>query len=360
MVMGKILAIDIGAGTQDVLIFDPSTREHFKWVTKAPTRLLEEKVRAAKNDVLITGDTMGGGPVTQAIKELARDRGIIITPMAAATIHNDLDKVRALGIKIISQQEASHALQSGGFDHIITGDIFPERLQAIMMNMGIDFDFEYVLIAVQDHGSPPSNVSPLDFRHQIIREALGRAPFPESLLFPEDEIPPYLTRMRAVAQRAKEIPARHMYVMDTGMAAILGASLEPRCKNLSKTMVLDIATSHTLAATLIGKEIAGMFEYHTHKLSLKRLEELIIELAGGRLSHQSILAEGGHGAYIREAIGFTSIEAIVVTGPKRPLAHGLPFTIINGAPLGDNMMTGPVGLLEALNRKESLGLDLWG
>jgi uncharacterized protein (DUF1786 family) len=146
--------------------------------------------------------------------------------------------------------------------------------------------------------------------------------------------------------------------MDTGMAAILGASLEPSLKGLSKTMVLDIATSHTLAATLIGKEIAGLFEYHTYNLTVERLEDLLIGLAEGRLSHQSILAEGGHGAYIRKSIGYTALEAIAVTGPKRVLAKGLPFKIINGAPLGDNMMTGPVGLLEALNRKESLGLDL--
>jgi len=356
--MGKILAIDIGAGTQDLLIFDPATKEHFKWVAKAPTRLLAEKVRAAKNDLLITGDTMGGGPVAQAIKELVRDRSIFITPLAAATVHNDLDKVKALGIEVLSEQEAHDKLQGGKVDHIVTGDIFPEQLQAIMSYMGIAFDFEYVLVAVQDHGLPPRNVSTLDFRHQFIKEALTKNPLPESLLYPANDIPPYLTRMRAVAQKAREIPARQIYVMDTGMAAILGASLDPGCKGLNKIMVLDIATSHTLAATLIGKEIAGLFEYHTHSLTAERLEKLMIELAEGRLSHRGILAEGGHGAYIREAIGVVSLEAIVVTGPKRSLAKGLPFNIINGAPFGDNMMTGPAGLLEALNRKESLGLDL--
>jgi uncharacterized protein (DUF1786 family) len=356
--MGKILAIDIGAGTQDVLILDPSTKEHLKWVAKAPTRLLAEKLSSSKKDILITGDTMGGGPGSQAIKELARTRTIFMTPQAASTIHNNLDKVRGLGIKVITEQEARDNLPSGRFDHIITGDIFPKQLQTIMANMGIGFDFEYVLLAVQDHGVPPPNVSTLDFRHQFIKAALEKTPLPESILYPADKIPAYLTRMQSVTDRAKEIPAHQIFVMDTGMAAILGASLEPSCKGLSKTMVVDIATSHTLAATLMGREITGLFEYHTHNLTVERLEELMIKLAEGQLSHQGILAEGGHGAYIRKGIGFKNLEAIIVTGPKRHLAKGLSFKIIHGAPLGDNMMTGPVGLLEALNRKESLGLDL--
>jgi hypothetical protein len=37
---------------------------------------------------------------------------------------------------------------------------------------------------------------------------------------------------------------------------------------------------------------------------------------------------------------------------------GMPLECIEGAPLGDNMMTGAAGLLEAINRNEDLGLTL--
>ena len=43
------------------------------------------------------------------------------------------------------------------------------------------------------------------------------------------------------------------------------------------------------------------------------------DLAEGRLSHRQIVSEGGHGAYIRETIGFSRVEMIVATGPRRRL-----------------------------------------
>jgi uncharacterized protein (DUF1786 family) len=80
-----------------------------------------------------------------------------------------------------------------------------------------------------------------------------------------------------------------------------------------------------------------------------------MDLTEGGISHEKILEEGGHGAYIRKQFGFQSAEILVATGPKRKLIKesGLPFTL--GAPLGDNMMTGTAGLLEALNRRKAVG-----
>jgi uncharacterized protein (DUF1786 family) len=103
-----------------------------------------------------------------------------------------------------------------------------------------------------------------------------------------------------------------------------------------------------------GEEIAGFFEYHTQDITLEKLEDLLRDLADGKLSHQQILAEGGHGAFLRQAVGFSTIEAIVATGPKRKLLAPSKLSIEFGAPWGDNMMTGTVGLLEALRRRKGL------
>ena len=43
---------------------------------------------------------------------------------------------------------------------------------------------------------------------------------------------------------------------------------------------------------------------------------------------------------------------IVATGPKRRLIGNSRLEISYGAPLGDNMMTGTVGILEAIRRRE--------
>jgi uncharacterized protein (DUF1786 family) len=142
--------------------------------------------------------------------------------------------------------------------------------------------------------------------------------------------------------------------MDSGMAAILGASLDGRCRNKKRFLVLDIATSHTVGAAMAGDELAGFFEYHTQDITLERLEQLLRDLADGKLSHEQILAEGGHGAFLRQAVGFSAVETIVATGPKRKMLSGSQLPIEFGAPWGDNMMTGTVGLLEALRRRKGL------
>ncbi|MFC1819636.1 DUF1786 family protein, partial [Thermodesulfobacteriota bacterium] len=102
-------------------------------------------------------------------------------------------------------------------------------------------------------------------------------------------------------------------------------------------------------------EMAGFFEYHTKDISLEKLESLLVELADGKLEHKKILEEGGHGAYIRKAYGFQAVDIIVATGPKRSLIANSKLPILLGAPLGDNMMTGTVGVLEAVRRLKGLG-----
>jgi len=118
--------------------------------------------------------------------------------------------------------------------------------------------------------------------------------------------------------------------------------------------VLDLATSHTLGAALEKGEIAGFFEYHTRDITLQRLEALIVELAEGKLVHEKILQQGGHGAYVRKAFGFERNEIILATGPKRRLIEKSRLPVQPGAPLGDHMMTGTAGLLEAIRRRKGL------
>jgi uncharacterized protein (DUF1786 family) len=82
------------------------------------------------------------------------------------------------------------------------------------------------------------------------------------------------------------------------------------------------------------------------------------DLADGNLDHAQILAEGGHGAYSRRAPGLAAVERIVVTGPKRGLPEGVEPPWVFGVPLGDNMMmTGTVGVLEAIQRRKDLPLS---
>jgi uncharacterized protein (DUF1786 family) len=78
------------------------------------------------------------------------------------------------------------------------------------------------------------------------------------------------------------------------------------------------------------------------------------DLCDGKLEHGQVLREGGHGAYMRKVVGFDAVDVILATGPKRRLVEASKLPMAYGAPFGDNMMTGTVGLLEALRRRKGL------
>jgi uncharacterized protein (DUF1786 family) len=271
------------------------------------------------------------------------------------TLHHDLGKVKALGIQLIDEAEAAALWVTGRYGNLTLGDLEIPRLQGVVESFGVPFSFDVVGVCAQDHGMPPPGVSHLDFRHSLFKLSLDRNPFPHALLYSREEIPPSLNRLKVIAESASALPAHEIYVMDSGMAAILGGSLDPRAISKDRIIVLDLATSHTLGAALENGEIAGFFEYHTRDITLHGLESLIIELADGTLVHQKVLQQGGHGAYLRRAFGFDRNDIILTTGPKRRLIEKSRLPVQLGAPLGDHMMTGTAGLLEAIRRRKGFG-----
>jgi uncharacterized protein (DUF1786 family) len=262
--------------------------------------------------------------------------------------------VRAWGIKVIEDLEADDLRKNRKYSHLAIGDLDAERLKNITKGFGVPFEFDVMGICAQDHGVAPTHVSHLDYRHNIFQARLNENPFAHTLLYNNGEIPSTFNRLISIADSVEGFPVSETYVMDSGMAAILGSSMDFQARSKEKVLVLDVATSHTLGAAIEGGEIAGFFEYHTHDITLERLESLLVDLADGKLEHKQILKEGGHGVYMRQAVGFQNVDVIVATGPKRSMLKNSRLPIVMGAPLGDNMMTGTVGLLEAIRRRKGL------
>ena len=104
----QILTVDIGTGTQDILLFDSerAVENCLKLVMPSPTLLIGEQIKratAARLPLLIRGVVMGGGPLLWAV-EAHRRAGlrVLATPDAARTFNDDLDYVqRELGVEII-------------------------------------------------------------------------------------------------------------------------------------------------------------------------------------------------------------------------------------------------------------------
>lgn len=349
------LMLDIGAGTLDVLYYDARASLHCKAVVKSPVLTVAEKAEATRGNLLVKGVEMGGGAVSEVLAKRARTARVVLSASAAATLHHDPERVRSRGLEVLEDAAVDALAADPAFTTLTFGDLEIDRLEHLIHSFGVPFAFDAVGICAQDHGVPPRGVSHLDFRNSLFRSFLDERPLPHHLLFRDDEVPGHFNRLKSIAVSARHLPARKIFVMDSGMAAILGATLDAEAKSKQKVLVLDIATSHTVGATFMEGELAGFFEYHTRDITLERLEELIVDLANGNLEHRKILQEGGHGAYVRKAVGFGDLEIIVATGPKRRLVEGSRLAVRLGAPLGDNMMTGTAGLFEAVRNR--LGLE---
>lgn len=352
--MSRFLMVDIGAGTMDVLWYDTQSDLHYKAVVKSPVRSIAERAAELSGNLVVTGSEMGGGPITQVLKQRAKSAEVVMSVSAAATLHHDPQKVRSWGIDIVEDEKADILCGDQNYASLVLEDIDVTRIRRIVESFGVAFSFDAVAVCAQDHGVPPVGVSHLDFRHNMFQARLEKNPYPNVLLYKASEVPAEMNRLRSIAKSAAAISTEEIYVMDSGMAAILGGSMDIPARKRNPIVILDVATSHTVGAAMTGDEIAGFFEYHTHDITLKHLDDLIVALCEGNLEHSRVLAEGGHGAYLRKAVGFQNVDITIATGPKRRLVEPSKLKITFGAPWGDNMMTGTVGLLEALRRRKGL------
>lgn len=238
---------------------------------------------------------------------------------AAATIHHDRQRVLAHGITVVDSAEADRLKNDPRFGHVHSADLQPERLKSLVEGFGVPFAFDAVAICAQDHGAAPAGVSHLDFRHNLFTAALEKNPVPQALLYRSDQVPATMNRLTTIARDAAALPTERVYVMDSGMAAILGASLDRQARDKERLLVLDIATSHTVGAAVEAGVLCGFFEYHTKDISAELLDRLLQDLPEGRLSHRQVLDQGGHGAYTRRAFGYAGVQMILATGPRRRL-----------------------------------------
>lgn len=334
----RILAIDIGAGTQDILLFDSekNIENCTSLVLPTPSKIFANRLRAIKGHVYIQGDTIGGGSLTKAILQ-HRQKGycVVMEESAAYSIRNDLDEVRSMGI------EVGERPQTDFFQVLEIREIDLPLLQNFLSHFGEDPSVDVVAIAVQDHGVAPKGVSDRIFRFEKMEAMLRRDNSPESFHFLKNEIPEHYLRMKSAvygAERASSVP---VLVMDTAFSAILGCLDE----NQGPSLVVNVGNGHTMAALLVEKKIEGLYEHHTHELTPKKLEEELRLFVRGELRSERVYKENGHG--VITLTPFSGELPAIVTGPNRDLFKGTSMEFTYAAPGGNTMMTGPIGLVKA-------------
>jgi len=357
----KILAVDIGAGTEDILLYDDAkTRVEncLKMVLPAPTQVYAAQVEAATRlgqDLFITGDTIGGSAVSLAVrKHMEAGLRVTMTEPAAYTVRNDLEEVREAGITVVSTKAPD------GFQGITLTleEVNLTTLQAFLTAFNEPLsDVDVVAIAVQDHGVSPPGISNRRFRIQTMRERLTQDPRIEALVFREDEVPSRFLRMQAAVHASKrQLPRARVAVMDTAPAAVLGCLEDPVVKRATRVLAVNVGNGHTLAALLEDREVVGVVEHHTHLLNLQKMERLLVAFADGRITDDAVFRDRGHGSFfLKKPWGFAATDMIAVTGPHRNLLAETQLPVHLAAPGGDVMMTGTVGLVEAVKRMRSQG-----
>lgn len=345
----RLLAVDIGQGTQDLLLLD--TKQNIencvRLITPAATQLVARQIELATKKglaILLTGFNMGGGPNTRALKNhLAAGLKVFSTPAAARTFYDDLEIVKEMGVVLVEEDEAKkmkNALR------IELRDMRLEDVSKALSALGVDPSFDALAVAVMDHGEAPPKTSDRYFRFQHLRRTVEEGGDFISFSYLRDEIPGYLTRMKSLAS-SLDIDNTLM-VMDTGAAAALGCLEDKEVRQHGHLSLVNIGNGHTLSFHLKDKQILGLFEQHTKRMTGTLLRRLIEELVRGKLTMEKIYNDGGHGCYVIG--GSRGKPFVAVTGPKRELALDPGYYM--AAPFGDMMLTGCFGLARALSWKK--------
>ncbi len=350
----QILSIDVGTGTQDIYLFRSGValENGFKIVMPSPTMMIRKEIRESTKrgvGVLLTGVMMGGGPSHWAAEEhLKAGLPLYATPDTARTFNDDLEWVqREMGIQLVSQDETK---QLKDVDVIQMRDFNYPSIATTFQNFGVELNPEVVAVAVFDHGAAPPNNSDRQFRFDYLEERIRSENRLTAFAYHANNIPKIMTRMQAVVQTADEIECP-LILMDTAPAAVIGATLDPKVSQVERLIVVNVGNFHTLAFKLGLSGIEGVFEHHTGLIDQRKLEQLLIALAGGTLTHEEVFGDHGHGAVIINSEPYPldiGEFGVVVTGPRRMMMKGSALRPYFAVPFGDVMISGCFGLLVAV------------
>ena len=343
----KILAVDVGTGTQDILLFD-SSREienNLKMVMPSPTVLVADAIRQAtakRQAILLTGTIMGGGPSGWAMEDhLRAGLKVYATPSAALSFNDELSEVEKLGVRIISDDEAKNLKR---VKRVEMRDFYLSQIERALGAFGVPLDVDAYAVAVLDHGNAPPGYSDRRFRFDFLAEAIQAHGRLSAFAFPRDRIPPRMTRMLATARSVDA--DRPLLVMDTAPAAVLGALEDPHVQALPRALIANVGNFHTLAFHLGDGRIHGVFEHHTGELTREELETYLGKLARGEITNDEVFGDMGHGALVFDSHAPPPTDLAVI-GPRRGLLRGSALQPYFAVPHGDMMIAGCFGLLRA-------------
>lgn len=343
----KILTIDVGTGTTDILLYESENliENSMKLVIPSSHITISKHLSKIENDVYFNGWIMGGGKLKKrCLEHMEKGYNVAFEPLASKTIRDDLEQVKSYGFEIVKNP---NDLKYKNYTKISLKDINLSQIIEIFTQFDPDLIIDEVVIAVQDHGYK-ENIGDRDFRFEKIKERVPKPLPPEIFAMESKDVPEYFTRMQSLIHLlSKTNPEFKPIIMDTKFASIVGMCNDNYVKNLNSYIVADIGNGHTTVASIEDGKIQGIFEHHTRNLleDSQKLENLINSLANGTIKHEDVHDDHGHGAFALNPID--KIEKVIVAGPKRKLIEKTNLDYHYATPAGDVMMTGTVGLIKS-------------
>ncbi|WP_147819229.1 DUF1786 domain-containing protein [Salidesulfovibrio onnuriiensis] len=334
------LCLDIGSGTQDVLLYSPDREVENcpKFVLPSPALQIGKRLAAltaAGKNVWLHGHNMGGGVTRFVRAHLKAGLHVAAQPAAALTMGDDLERVEQSGVALSEQCP-------DGYEPLLLSDFDEGWWRRFFQAAGLKWP-DAIAACAQDHGFHPRE-SNRKGRFKLWEEFLttnqGR---PEALVFRDP--PPMLTRLREL-QRC----IGGGIVTDTGAAAVLGALFVEEIERESFAhglTLVNVGNSHVIAFLIFEGRIHGVYEQHTGVVDGAKLWADLELFRTGKLGFEQVFDENGHGCLVMDlperARGFGSLH---VLGPQRALlrAHSVCFP----APGGDMMLAGCFGLVKGM------------
>lgn len=358
----KILAVDVGTGTQDILLFDSTgpVENCVKMVMPSPTQIAAGRIRRATRErrpVFLTGVIQGGGPCHWALEDhLRAGLPAVATPAAARTFDDDLEQVERMGVRIVSEDEVR------GFDaeRVDLRDVDLPAIRAALAAFDVPPAFDGLALGCLDHGAAPPGYSDRLFRFDHLKRMVARRNDLRSFAMLPEELPDYLTRARTLVETAtRDDGDAPIVFLDTGPAAALGALQDPAVAAEDEQIVLNLGNMHTLAFHLRGPRVLSLYEHHTGEVSGDQITAFTQRLIAGELTHEDIFTSKGHGAYYAPDRPAVSRERpiVAVTGPQRGKIAGSPLEPYMATPHGDMMISGCFGLVQgwAMKHQDARG-----
>jgi uncharacterized protein (DUF1786 family) len=354
----RILAVDMGTGTQDILLFDSAqpVEGALRMIMPSATEIAAGRIRSATRErrpVVLTGVTAGGGPCHWALeRHLKAGLPACATSEAARTFDDDLDAVRRMGVTLISEDEAPRA----DGEHVRLRDLDLDAIRAAFAAFDVDTDFDGLALGCLDHGASPPGYSDRLFRFDHLRRVVAERNDLRAFAYLPQELPGYLTRARALMTVAADVPA---VFLDTGPAAALGALQDPAVAAHEEQLILNLGNMHALAFHLRGTRIRSLYEHHTGEVTADQLVDFTRRLIAGTLPHGDVFDTKGHGVYYADqhpahpepVEGPADSPFLAVTGPQRGKLRGSALDPYFAVPHGDMMVCGCFGLLWAFAEK---------